>query len=398
MTDVAAMQDEGGDDQTDEEGLHLEQLRQEGIVQVQRVADQVSHLTNDITDLQRIIAQSQSQSMQSEPSQMVDALTKLKARCRGFNELLIKELTNLDSIDSHGEEEVRALRKRQVGTIQQLMGLLDATDGQLTEMLKEAKVKAEKERAEQERAREAEEQEHRKHQQQDRQQQRVQQDKQSQPEEEEESAQMEDEGASLQVHPQVPYAQPQQPSPVEFLCSAQAKRTIWPRLVLEPQFSVSESTHAYELVAMIPGMKMKDITISLDRNQLVISGLRLPSEAEVAHLNKLVVSRVGRMLPPPEQQAQLILRLAAGTFGAFKKSFLVPEDANAEGVQATYKGGVLKIEIPKISIPAYSPRGVNLTPMSRLQGAVDPFASLYGFPSRVQQPAGPFRDTPSFFW
>jgi HSP20 family molecular chaperone IbpA len=97
---------------------------------------------------------------------------------------------------------------------------------------------------------------------------------------------------------------------------------MFPRFFFEPEFAeeevlssrshVEETDHGYFIQIDAPGIKKEDVKISLENQNLVVEGER------------------------------------KGKFAAWlKKRFLLPDDVNAEGIQAQMNDGVLEIALPK---------------------------------------------------
>ena len=92
-----------------------------------------------------------------------------------------------------------------------------------------------------------------------------------------------------------------------------------------PSFEVKETSEGYELSADVPGIKEKDIDISLHNNVLTVSGSR---SAETRNEGETYFVR--------ERQ-----------FGSFSRSFALPDEANPELVSAKLSEGVLSVNIAK---------------------------------------------------
>jgi HSP20 family protein len=92
-----------------------------------------------------------------------------------------------------------------------------------------------------------------------------------------------------------------------------------------PRVDIREEAGRFLILADVPGVELADIEIQMDRNVLSIKGERkaFTSEAEGKY------SRVERVA------------------GAFKRSFTLPESADADGITASGRNGVLEIAIPK---------------------------------------------------
>lgn len=92
-----------------------------------------------------------------------------------------------------------------------------------------------------------------------------------------------------------------------------------------PDFEVKETKDCYDFKADVPGVKEGDLEISVTGNRLAISGRR---EAE-------------------EHQEGETYYAVERSYGTFTRTFTLPEDANADGVRAELKDGVLSLAVPK---------------------------------------------------
>jgi HSP20 family protein len=92
-----------------------------------------------------------------------------------------------------------------------------------------------------------------------------------------------------------------------------------------PDIEIKETKDAYRLTADLPGVDMKDLEISVTGNRLTVSGKR------------------------EEEQREEDDRYFAyeRSYGAFSRSFVMPEAADCDNVKAELDGGVLKITVPK---------------------------------------------------
>lgn len=113
---------------------------------------------------------------------------------------------------------------------------------------------------------------------------------------------------------------------------AEAAESAW-----APRVDVREEEGRFLILADVPGVDLADIEIQMDKNVLSIKGERKAFASEA----KGTFSRVERVA------------------GAFKRSFTLPESADAEGITAAGRHGVLEIAIPKKAQSA--PRRISIT-------------------------------------
>jgi HSP20 family protein len=92
-----------------------------------------------------------------------------------------------------------------------------------------------------------------------------------------------------------------------------------------PSVDIYETPHELVVKADLPDVAEKDIDIRVENNLLTIRGER-KFEKNVSEDNYLRVER---------------------TYGAFSRSFSLPNTVNAEAIHAEYKNGVLTVNLPK---------------------------------------------------
>jgi HSP20 family protein len=92
-----------------------------------------------------------------------------------------------------------------------------------------------------------------------------------------------------------------------------------------PKVDVAETDKAYEIQVAVPGMKKEDFSIELNDNFLTISGER-----------KLTNEKKEKNFHSIETQ-----------YGAFSRSFNLPENVDATKINAAYTNGILELVIPK---------------------------------------------------
>jgi HSP20 family protein len=92
-----------------------------------------------------------------------------------------------------------------------------------------------------------------------------------------------------------------------------------------PAVSVAETNDAFEVTAELPGVDEKDINVSLDDNQLVISGEK-KMESTKEEKNWHVEER---------------------SYGSFYRSMLLPFEPEDGAVEAHFDRGVLRLTIKK---------------------------------------------------
>jgi HSP20 family protein len=102
--------------------------------------------------------------------------------------------------------------------------------------------------------------------------------------------------------------------------------------------NISESEKGYNLDFNVPGRNKEDFKISLDKGLLTVS-YEKQEQAE----NKDVKSIRKEF-----------------SFQSFKRSFSLDEKINAEGIEAKYENGVLKVYLPKKEEVKIAPKQISI--------------------------------------
>jgi len=92
-----------------------------------------------------------------------------------------------------------------------------------------------------------------------------------------------------------------------------------------PPVDISESDDQYSISVEIPGAKKEDVTVECHDNVLTIKGEK-NSEREEKEEHRHYVER---------------------SYGSFSRAFTLPSDAAGDRVKATFRDGVLSVEVPK---------------------------------------------------
>lgn len=92
-----------------------------------------------------------------------------------------------------------------------------------------------------------------------------------------------------------------------------------------PSVDISETEKAFEIEVALPGINKEDITVDLDKGRLTISGERkFEKEEEGKNYHRVESS-----------------------FGSFTRSFQLPDSIDQDSISASYKDGMLNINIAK---------------------------------------------------
>lgn len=92
-----------------------------------------------------------------------------------------------------------------------------------------------------------------------------------------------------------------------------------------PPVDVEESDKEYAFKVELPGVEKDDFKVEIQSGALVISGERKEKK---------------------EEKTKNYLRHEQYC-GSFKRAFSLPEDANAEGIKAAYKNGILTVTVQR---------------------------------------------------
>ena len=96
-----------------------------------------------------------------------------------------------------------------------------------------------------------------------------------------------------------------------------------------PSVDVRETEKVYVLEAELPGFEEKDIEVRLDGNNLTIESKRDEKKDE----------------PAVKADGNYLIR--ERRFSSFSRTFRLPENADPEGISASFKNGILSMEIAK---------------------------------------------------
>ncbi len=110
------------------------------------------------------------------------------------------------------------------------------------------------------------------------------------------------------------------------------------KVAFVPTVNTREADDAYYVEVDLPGIRKEDISIDVDENVLTVSGERKVTEEKKEDDYYKVESR----------------------FGRFERSFTLPEDVDADNIEAESKDGVLTIKIPKVQQVDKAPKKIEI--------------------------------------
>ena len=102
----------------------------------------------------------------------------------------------------------------------------------------------------------------------------------------------------------------------------------WPEetpVILSPSLDIKESENDYLITVEVPGVAKEDVDIRVEGNRLTIRGEKKQEKKEEKE-NYHCVER---------------------HYGSFERTLTLPQDANAEDINANFKNGVLTVDIKR---------------------------------------------------
>ena len=96
-----------------------------------------------------------------------------------------------------------------------------------------------------------------------------------------------------------------------------------------PAVNVSEETDKFSVELSAPGFEKTDFKIEVDKGILTVSGEHKTETKEEGGKKETKYTR------------------KEFSYGSFQRRFTLPEDVNAEAIDAKYESGILKLVLPK---------------------------------------------------
>lgn len=131
-----------------------------------------------------------------------------------------------------------------------------------------------------------------------------------------------------------------------------------------PAFEVKETPDAFVFKADVPGVQERDLDITLTGDRLTISGRR---EVEKRNENERYYTY-------------------ECSYGAFSRSFTLPEGVDADRIDANLQSGVLTVRLPKA--PEVQPKRIQLQGGRQVQGGQQAQAGQQGQAGQQMQQPG----------
>lgn len=92
-----------------------------------------------------------------------------------------------------------------------------------------------------------------------------------------------------------------------------------------PKVDIAESEKEFEIQFHIPGVKKEEINIDVNKDRLTVSGERKMKD----------------------EKKEKNFHSVESYYGTFRRSFYLPENVDADKIDAAYNDGILNIVIPK---------------------------------------------------
>ena len=109
--------------------------------------------------------------------------------------------------------------------------------------------------------------------------------------------------------------------------------------LISPKFEILETKDAFNVTAELPGLEEKDIELTIDHDTLVMKGEK-KLEREEKKKNSFFTE---------------------SSYGQYYREVPMPWGVDSEKVKATFKKGVLKVNIPKTEKARIERRNVKIT-------------------------------------
>jgi HSP20 family protein len=107
---------------------------------------------------------------------------------------------------------------------------------------------------------------------------------------------------------------------------------------LQPSVDISEGKKAYTIRAELPGVEAEDVSIEVEDNTLI---LRAEKRQEV----------------DDEKEGYHCIERS---YGAMQRVLSLPDDADGDAIEATFRNGMLKLKIPKHPVRASKSRSIEI--------------------------------------
>jgi HSP20 family protein len=107
-----------------------------------------------------------------------------------------------------------------------------------------------------------------------------------------------------------------------------------------PTVDIAEDAAAYTIAAELPGLTAADVDVSLDKDYLVLKGEKHDER----------------------KREEKNYHLTERSYGAFERSFLLPEGVDRDKIKAEFANGVLTVTLPKTAIAKEPAKKIEVKP------------------------------------
>ena len=102
-----------------------------------------------------------------------------------------------------------------------------------------------------------------------------------------------------------------------------------PSAIAAPPVDIRQDSDGYRVEVELPGLKKKEFSVDVDNNLLTIASAKEPDR--------------------DSESSGYIVR--ERRVGAFKRSFMLPQDVDTERINASFEDGLLTVTVPQVATP-----------------------------------------------
>lgn len=108
--------------------------------------------------------------------------------------------------------------------------------------------------------------------------------------------------------------------------------------ILKPSVDIAATDNEYTINVEVPGVDRNEVTLELADNRLIIKGEKKSEKKD------------------EQKQYYRIER----SYGAFRRTLSLPEDADRDGIDASFKDGILTISMPRMAAVQQEGRHIDI--------------------------------------
>ena len=101
----------------------------------------------------------------------------------------------------------------------------------------------------------------------------------------------------------------------------------------------------------LPGMTEKEIKLSVVGQELSITGERL-QDSQLGEKNRTEKKLAEKKEDQTQSKIQSKIHRTERSYGKFERTFYLPEEVDAEKIEAEFSEGVLEVRVPKAKVAA----------------------------------------------